>query len=110
MPSSTAEQNTRQLTCPQLPLGVYREIAAHIRQVTGVDANLIWRSIESDRAAEFDYYQSQIAALQIIYTDNVTEAARQRVEEILAYYARRYSPWQDWEGEESLNIKQPDKC
>ena len=99
MQSSTARQNQRQLTCPQLPLGVYREIAAHIRQVEGVDASLILRSTQSDRELEFDYYQSQVAALQITYAANVAEAARQQVEEILKYYAQRYSVWQDFQGE-----------
>lgn len=98
MPSPTAKQNQRQLTCPQLPLGVYREIAAHIRQVEDVDGSLILRSTKSDRESEFDYYQSQVAALQITYGENVAEAARQQVEEILEYYAQRYSPWQDWSG------------
>ena len=98
MHSSTTKQNQRQLTCPQLPLGVYREIAAHIRQVENVDASLILRSIESDRSETFDYYQSQVAALQITYLEGGDDA-RQQVEEILEYYARRYSPWQDWSGE-----------
>ena len=100
MHSSTAKQNQRQLTCPKLPLGVYREIAAHIRQVEGVDASLIWRSTQSDRSESFDYYQSQVAALQITYGENIADDARQRIEEILEYYAQRYSPWQDWEGEQ----------
>ena len=97
MQSSTAK-NQRQLTCPQLPLGVYREIAAHIRQVEGVDASLILRSTLSDRSESFDYYQSQVAALQITYAEG-GDNARQQVEEILEYYAQRYSPWQDWKGE-----------
>ena len=94
MQSSTAK-NQRQLTCPQLSLGVYREIAAHIRQVESVDASLILRSTKSDRSESFDYYQSQVAALQITYVEGKDDA-RQQVEEILEYYARRYSPWQDW--------------
>ena len=99
MQSFTAKQNQRQLTCPQLPLGVYREIAAHIRQVEGVDASLIWRSLTSDCSETFDYYQSQVAALQITYAENIADDARQRIEEILEYYAQRYSPWQNWSGE-----------
>ena len=99
MQLSTAKQNQRQLTCPQLPLGVYREIAAHLRQVEGVNAGLILRSLDSDRSKSFDYYQSQVAALQITYAENVADNARQQVEEILKYYAQRYSPWQDWSGE-----------
>ena len=97
MQSSTAK-NQRQLTCPQLPLGVYREIAAHIRQVENVDASLILRSIKSDRTESFDYYQSQVAALQITYAKR-GDNTRQQVEEILEYYAQRYSPWQNWSGE-----------
>ena len=94
MPSFTA-QNQQQLTCPRLPLGVYREIAAHIRQVEGVDASLIPRPCYGESQEKFDYYQSQVAALQINYAKNATEA-RQQVAEILEYYAHRYSPWQDW--------------
>ena len=95
MQSFTAPQNQRQLTCHRLPLAVYREIAAHIRQVKGVDANLILRSTDRDRQQKFDYYQSQVAALQISYAENTAEA-KQQVEKILEYYAQRYSPWQNW--------------
>ena len=101
MQSSTAKQNQRQLTCSQLPLAVYREIAAHIRQVENADASLILRSTKSDRSESFDYYQSQVAALQITYAEDAIDRARQQVEEILEYYAKRYSPWQDY----SLNIE-----
>ena len=101
MQSSTSQpdRTSRQLTCPQLPLGVYREIAAHIRQVSNVDAELILRSPDSDRSSEFDYYQSQVAALQITYAEGGDDT-RRRVEEILEYYAQRYSPWQNWQGKQ----------
>ena len=99
MQSSRTKQNQRQLTCPQLPLGVYREIAAHIRQVANVDASLILRSTKSDRSESFDYYQSQVAALQITYAEGGDDT-RRRVEEILEYYAQRYSPWQNWQGKQ----------
>ena len=94
MQSFTA-QNQQQITCPRLPLGVYREIAAHIRQVEGVDASLISRPCYTESQEKFDYYQSQVAALQINYAENATEG-RQQVAKILEYYAQRYSPWQDW--------------
>ena len=94
MQSQTTErQTTQQLTCPQLPLAVYREVAAHLRQVEGVDTNLIMRSLEHDPSEQFDYYQSQVAALKIIYSDDFAAANEQRVTEILNYYAKRYSPW-----------------
>ena len=51
-----------QLTCPQLPLAVYREVAAHLRQIMGVKVGLIVRSPDLD-SEKFDYAQSQIAAL-----------------------------------------------
>ena len=95
--STTKQQNLLQLTCPQLPLAVYREVAAHLRQVEGVDANLIMRSTQHEPAEKFDYYQSQVAALQIDYSQDLEESSQQRIEEILDYYARRYSPGEDWQ-------------
>ena len=95
MRSPAIEEQAQTITCPQLPLAVYREVAAHLRQVTGVDADLIMRSIEPDPEAKFDYYQSQVAALKIVYGSEVTLADKQRVSEILDYYAQRYHPWQD---------------
>ena len=94
---SPITQQDRQLTCPQLPLGVYREVAAHLRQVEGVEASLIMRSLDGDPTAEFDYYQSQVAALQINYPENMTQSDRERVLAILDYYGKRYGSWQDWE-------------
>lgn len=83
----------QQLTCPQLPLAVYREVVAHLRQVEGVDASLIMCSIEHDPAAKFDYDQSQVAALQIDFSEDIAELSNQRVSAILDHYAQRYHPW-----------------
>ncbi len=69
-----------------LPLAVYREIAAHLRQVEGVEVGLIPQSSQ-----KFDYHQSQIDGLWINWTSNSTSASRQRVQQILAYYQNRYS-------------------
>ena len=93
MQPSTVKQQSQQLTCPQLPLAVYLEVAAHLRQVEGVDSSLIMRPLEHDPHQQFDYYQSQVAAIQINYSEKITTQARQRVTEILDYYARRYRPW-----------------
>ena len=68
-----------------LPLAVYREIAAHLRQVQGVEVSLIPQS-----SSEFDYNQSQIAGLEISITSHLGAASQQRLEEILAYYRQRY--------------------
>lgn len=92
--SSIQQQNQQQLTCPQLPLAVYREVAAHLRQVQGIDASLILRSTNHNPTEKFDYYQSQVAALQISYAKNTEENARQKVTAILEYYGQRYRPWE----------------
>ncbi len=70
---------------PGLPLAVYREIATHLRQVQGIEVNLIPQS-----SPQFDYNQSQIAGLEISWTPNSVSESRQRVKEILAYYQNRY--------------------
>jgi hypothetical protein len=69
-----------------LPLAVYREIVAHLRQVKGVEVGLIPQSSQ-----QFDYHQSQIEGLWISWVSNATSDGRQRVQQILAYYRNRYS-------------------
>ncbi|GAA6618664.1 hypothetical protein [Scytonema sp. NUACC26] len=64
-----------------LPLAVYREIAAHLRQVDGVEVSLIPQTSQ-----EFDYNQSQVGGLWIEYTANSHSQSRQRVQQILTYY------------------------
>jgi hypothetical protein len=78
----------RQVCCPKLPLAVYREIAAHLQQVEGIETELIARS-----APEFDYDESQIAGLQIKYADEIEAGDRNRVEAILAYYSQLHGEW-----------------
>ena len=70
---------------PNLPLAVYREVAAHLRQVEGVKIDLIPQT-----STEFDYNQSQIAGLWLEYDENLDEQNRILVEKILAYYRNRY--------------------
>jgi len=81
------------LTCPQLPLAVYREVAAHLRQVVGVKTGLIVRSSDSG-SEKFDYAQSQIAALWLEYPQNIDPQEKKRIEEILDYYGKRYHSWE----------------
>ena len=57
---------------PGLPLAVYREIAAHIRQVLGVEVGLIPQT-----SSEFDYNQSQISGLWISWTPSAEEESRE---------------------------------
>ncbi|QLE56338.1 hypothetical protein [Nostoc sp. TCL26-01] len=69
-----------------LPLAVYREIAAHLRQVEGVEVSLIPQS-----SPQFDYQQSQIDSLSICWRASSNAENRQRVQEILTYYKNRYA-------------------
>jgi hypothetical protein len=92
--NSTTTQTIRyQITNPELPLAVYREIAAHLRQVEGVDTGLILRPLEGNRE-EFDYAQSQIAALSIEHPQDLAKINLQTIESILDYYAQKYRPWE----------------
>lgn len=91
--SPTVKTIHYRLVCPKLPLAVYREVAAHLRQVDKVEAGLISRPISSS-AEKFDYTQSQIEALWIEYPENLDSRAKQRIESILDFYAQRYRPWQ----------------
>ncbi|MDB9318507.1 MULTISPECIES: acyltransferase [Cyanophyceae] len=68
-----------------LSLAVYREIAAHFRQVEGIEVGLIPQA-----SSEFDYNQSQIAGLWISRLPNYGAESQQREQQILAYYRDRY--------------------
>lgn len=87
--TADAAQTTVQLVCPNLPLAVYREVAAHLRQVDGIEAELLPQS-----ASEFDYRQSQIGGLQLRYLPAANATSRQRVEQILRYYGDRFGAWE----------------
>ncbi|MBD2625365.1 hypothetical protein [Trichormus variabilis] len=79
------EQIKEKVEFPNLPLAVYREIAAHLRQVQGIEVDLI-----SQTSSQFDYNQSQVDGLQISWTANARGESRQRVKQILAYYQNRH--------------------
>lgn len=76
------------LECPGMPLAVYREVAAHLEQLPGVEVELIPRSSQM-----FDYDQSQIGRMAVRYPEALTASDRQRLEEILDYYGRRFGQW-----------------
>jgi hypothetical protein len=84
------EQLRYQIRCPGLPLAVYREIAAHLRQVQGVEAGLCPQTSQ-----QFDYNQSQVGGLWIQYADASDAVDRERVNQILAYYQNRYGAWEE---------------
>ena len=70
---------------PNLPLAVYKEIAAHLRQVDGVETGLF-----AQTSQQFDYNQSQVAGLWIEYAPTVGLESRELVDQILAYYQNLY--------------------
>ncbi|NEP56337.1 MAG: hypothetical protein F6K31_04845 [Symploca sp. SIO2G7] len=85
IPEDTATVGYYQINCPTLPLAIYREIAAHLRQVTGVEVDLLPQTSQ-----KFDYHQSQIEGLRIQCQETATPQERQRVNQILAFYQNRY--------------------
>jgi hypothetical protein len=74
---------------PQMPLAIYREVEAHLRQVTGVEVEVLPQTSQP-----FEYLKSQAGGLSIGYTSEADEESRRRVELILAYYGDRYAPWE----------------
>jgi hypothetical protein len=74
-----------QIEFANLPLAVYREIAAHLRQVVGVEVGLIPQT-----SVEFDYNQSQVSGLWVLWTPTIDEDSRERFKQIVAYYQNRY--------------------
>jgi hypothetical protein len=70
-----------EISFPGLPLAVYREIAAHLRQVDGVETGLYQATFQ-----QFDYNQSQVGGLWIQYAPTAGLESRQLVDQILAYY------------------------
>lgn len=84
----TSQSRQYRLMCPELPLAVYREIAAHLRQVEGVDA-----SLTPQQSDHFDYNQSQVGSLWVRHTADLSPRCQEQVERILAYYSRRFGTW-----------------
>jgi hypothetical protein len=91
--SITKNRVKERYTCPGLPLAVYREVAAHLRQVTGVNAGLTVKPLQGD-GETFDYNASQIEALWLEYPQDLATESQQRVRAILDYYGKRYQPWE----------------
>ncbi|UBF24794.1 hypothetical protein K9N68_24500 [Kovacikia minuta CCNUW1] len=74
---------------PELPLAVYREVAAHLEQVDRVKTELV-----SQQSQQFDYRLSQVDSLWVQHPDDLDSTCRKRVEQILAYYSDRYGAWE----------------
>lgn len=84
----------------QLPLAVYREVAAHLGQLEEVQTELVPQTSQ-----QFDYTLSQIDSLSIDCPDDA--ATEQRVSQILAYYSDRYGAWETVETIASTHERSP---
>lgn len=77
-------------TIPTLPLAVYREVVAHLRQVDGVAAGLLPQT-----APHFDPKLSQVGGLWLEIPEDCDRHHRDRLDAILQYYGdRAQQPWQ----------------
>jgi hypothetical protein len=74
---------------PQMPLAIYREVEAHLRQVPGVQVEVLPQTSQ-----QFEYLKSQAGGLTIAYSPEATDESHRRVAQILAYYGDRYAPWE----------------
>ncbi|MGJ3248949.1 MAG: hypothetical protein ACFE0I_23120 [Elainellaceae cyanobacterium] len=88
-PTTQAESIRYQVRCRTLPLAIYREVAAHLRQVASVRAGLLTQTSE-----EFDYEQSQVGGLWIEISGDADRHSHHWVEQILTYYGDRHGVWE----------------
>jgi hypothetical protein len=77
------------LSWAEMPFAVYQEVAAHLRQVSGVEVVLLPQT-----ATRFSYTLSQVGGLKIQINPNASAADQAKVLEILNYYGHRFGPWQ----------------
>jgi hypothetical protein len=73
----------------QLPLAVYREIAAHLQQIEGIKVAFL-----TPTSQEFSYTESQLGGLEITGIDRLAEPERHQIEQVFSYYADRYQTWE----------------
>ena len=85
----TPQQVEYRLYSPRLPLAVYREVAAHLRQIDGVTTGLL-----AQTSTVFDYLQSQVGGVWIRYSAEAAEICQPQIEAILTYYGDRYGNWE----------------
>lgn len=73
----------------QLPLAVYREVAAHLQQINGITVEFL-----APAARSFNYTESQLGGLKIDGIDRLLPSEQATLDRILNYYAARYAPWE----------------
>ena len=76
--------DTLLLSIERLPLAVYYEIAAHLRQLSGIQVEIL-----PQNNPNFDYLQSQVGGLSIDCSQ-LSMIDRRQATEILEYYHNRY--------------------
>lgn len=81
-PTTSNRLERQEFFWPELPLAVYREIMAHLRQVEGVNVGLL--PVPQDQP--FDYKYGQVGGLWIEYPQTLEMSSKQRLEDILNYY------------------------
>jgi hypothetical protein len=86
---SAVQMIPQSLSWATMPLSVYREVAAHLCQLSGVEVELL-----SQTATQFDYTLSQVGGLRIQVPPSISETDAARVLEILNYYGDRFGSWQ----------------
>jgi hypothetical protein len=84
-----ASLHQEKLECSGLSLAIYLEIATHLRQLEGVKTELL-----SQQSQDFDYQQSQVGGLLLKYETNLDSKIKDKLEEILDFYAQRHGCWQ----------------
>ena len=89
MKQTTVKQQQEQITYPNLPLAVYRELAAHLQQVEGVTTELIPQQSE-----RFNYAQSQVETLLIEYPSSLDVLRKHQIQKILDYYAKVHGAYE----------------
>lgn len=87
MSQTITNQKEKKITCSRLPLAVYREIVAHLKQVDGVQADLLPQT-----AKNFDYLQSQVGGLKILFP--LQSDIEAQINSILTYYEDKYGKWE----------------
>ena len=70
-----------------MPLAVYRELQAHLRQLRGLGVDLI-----PQQSPVFAYHRSQIGGISLVWNHShpFPEREQQYLKQILSYYSDRY--------------------
>lgn len=82
MPSGEISTNCSKIIYnPDIALAMYRELASHLEQLEGVEAELFWQE-----SIEFSYLGSQIGGLWLTYPQAISNQSQTLVNDILNHY------------------------